>query len=62
METPLESETRAVVADPVGVGNLINTVTLLVNWDVARTAEDDQVFVLVIAVVADGTLGVFLNG
>lgn len=54
-------EGPAVVADPVVVWDFIYTVTPLVNWDVASSTKDNQIFVLVVSVVADRALGVLLD-
>jgi hypothetical protein len=50
-----------IVADPVVIRNLVYAVAPLVNRDIAGTTEDDKVLVLVVSVVANGTLGVFLH-
>ena len=54
-------EGPAIVADPVVVGDFVDAVAALVHRNVASPAEDDQVFVLVVTVVADGALSVFLD-
>jgi len=51
----------AIIADPVVVRNLVYAVAPLVNWDIASTAEDDQVLILIVPVVADGALGILLH-
>ena len=54
-------KSSAVVANPVIVWYFINTITSLMYRNVTSSTKDNQVFVLVIAIVADGTLGVFLD-
>lgn len=54
-------ESPAIVADPIIVGNFIDSIAPLVNWNVASSTEDDEIFVLIITVVTDGALGVFLH-
>lgn len=54
-------KSSAVVANPVIVWYFINTITSLMNRNVTSSAKDNQVFILVITIVADGTLGVFLD-
>ena len=54
-------EGPAIVADPVVIGDFVDAVAALVNRNVACPAEDDQVFVLVVTVIADGALSVFLD-
>lgn len=61
VQTSLECEARTIVTDPVSVWNFVDTVTFLVHWDITATAEHNQIFVFVIAVVADGALGVLLH-
>jgi hypothetical protein len=51
----------AIITDPVVVWNLVNAVAPLVNWDIASTAEDNKVLILIVPVVADGTLGILLH-
>ena len=51
----------AIVTDPVVVRYFVDAVAALVHWNVASPAEDNQVFVLVVTVVADGTLSVLLD-
>jgi len=61
LNSSLQVEGKAVVANPIDFRNFINTIAFLMNRNVAIATEHDEVFVLVIAVVADGTLGVFLH-
>lgn len=60
-DTSAHVERVAVVAQPVLFRNFVYTVASLMDRDIASSAEDNQVFVLVVAVVADGALGVFLD-
>jgi hypothetical protein len=41
METPTKGETTTVVTNPVILRHFINTVTLLVNRNIAHTAKYD---------------------
>jgi hypothetical protein len=59
--TSFEVEAPAVVADPVRVGNLIDSVAPLMHWDVAVAAENNQVLIFVVTVVANSALGIFLH-
>ena len=54
-------ESPAIVADPIVVRNLIDAVAPLMNRDVASSTKDNQVFILIIPIVADGTLSIFLH-
>ena len=54
-------EGPAVIADPVVIWDLVDTVAPLMHWYIASSTKEDQVFVLVVAVVADGALSVFLD-
>ena len=54
-------ESPAIVADPIVVRNLIYTVAPLMNRNVASSTKDNQVFILIIPIVADGTLSIFLH-
>ena len=54
-------ERPAIVANPVVVGNFVDTIAPLVHWNIASSTKDDKVLILVVAVVADGTLGIFLD-
>lgn len=54
-------ESPAIIADPVVVRNLVYAVTPLVNRDIASTAKDNKILVLVVSIVANGALGVFLD-
>lgn len=60
-DAPTHVERPAIVANPVVVGNFVDTIAPLVHWNIASSTKDDQVLILVVAVVADGTLGVFLD-
>lgn len=57
----LHIERPAVVADPVVVWNFVDAIAFLVYRYVAIAAKNDKIFVLVVSVVADGTLGVLLD-
>ena len=54
-------EGPAVVTDPVIHRYLIDSIALLVDWDVAVAAEDNQVLIFVVSIITDGTLGIFLD-
>lgn len=54
-------EHLAIVADPVVVWDLVDSVAPLVHWNVASSTEDYEVLIFVIAIVANGTLGVLLH-
>ena len=54
-------EGPAVVANPVIVGDFIYAVAALVHRDVASSTEDNEVLVFIVAIVADGALGVLLH-
>jgi hypothetical protein len=51
----------AVVADPICFWDFINTITLLMDWNVAHTTKHNQILVFIVAVVADCTLSIFLD-
>ena len=51
----------AIVAKPFILGNLVNAIASLVDGDIASSTEDDQIFVLIVAIVADGALSVLLH-
>ena len=54
-------ESPAIVANPIVVRNLIDAVAPLMNRDVASSTKDNQVLILIIPIIADGTLCVFLH-
>ena len=54
-------ESPTVVANPIVVWNFINSIASLVHRNVASSTKYNQILVFVVAVVADGTLGVLLN-
>lgn len=62
LKPALEGKAAAVVADPVLLWNFVDSIALLVDGDVAATAEDYEVFVFVVAIVANCTLSVVLHG
>ena len=59
--SPLHLKKLAVIANPTFVWKLIDAVALLVNRDIAHVAEDNQVLIFIVAIVADGALGVLLH-
>jgi hypothetical protein len=61
LQTSLQRKAAAIVADPVVVRNFVDAVTFLVHGNIAISAEHNQVFILIIAIIADGALSVFLN-
>ena len=60
-DAPAHVESPAIVADPVVIGDFVDAVATLVHRNIACPAEDDQVLVLVVTVVANGALSVFLH-
>lgn len=60
LETTFEGETTTVVADPVIFRHNVDAITLLVDRNVAYATEDNQILVFVVAVIADGALGILL--
>lgn len=61
MQTPTHSKTTTVVANPIILWHFINPIAFLVNRDIAHTAKNNQIFVFVVAIVADGALCILLN-
>ena len=58
---PTQIESPAIVADPVVVGNFINTITPLMYRDIASSTKDNQVLIFIVAIIANCTLGVLLD-
>mmetsp|Transcript_12803 Transcript_12803/g.19821 ORF Transcript_12803/g.19821 Transcript_12803/m.19821 type:complete len:368 (-) Transcript_12803:1996-3099(-) len=57
----LQAERPAAVADPIELGDLLNSIALLVNWDHALAAEHNLVVVFIVAAAADFAAGVVLG-
>jgi hypothetical protein len=60
-ETPFQTEDTAVVADPILFWKLLDPIAALVDGNIAKTAENDHVFVLVVTTVTYDALCVFLG-
>jgi hypothetical protein len=60
-ESSLEPKEKTVIADPILLRQLLNTIAALVNWDVAVPTEHDHVLVLIVTAIADHTLCIVLN-
>jgi len=56
-----KTENLAIVANPVLVRELFNTVATLVNRDVAKAAENDHVFVFIVSTITYYALCVLLS-
>jgi hypothetical protein len=56
-----ECQAAAVVADPIILWHHINSIAPLVHWDIAHTTEHDQIFVLIVTIIADCALCIFLH-
>ena len=61
LNASLHIESPTVVANPIVIWDFVDAVAFLVYGYVAIAAKYDQIFVLVVSIVADGTLGVLLD-
>lgn len=61
LKTSLHSKALAVVAYPVGVRNFVNSITLLMDRNIATATKHYQVFVFIVTIVANCALSIFLH-
>jgi hypothetical protein len=49
------------IADPVLFREGFNAIAALMDWNAAVATEDYEVFILIVTIVANGTLGILLS-
>jgi len=61
LQPTLHAKATTIIADPICFGRIIYSITLLMNWDIAGSTKNNQIFIFIITIIANCTLSIFLH-